>query len=47
MDPINGVLDETFFKVASPECLTALSKLIDDALAVRFTNYLNLSLIHI
>ena len=41
MDPINGVLDETFFKVASPECLTALSKLIDDALAVRFTNYLN------
>ena len=31
MDPINGVLDETFFKVASPECLTALSKLIDGA----------------
>ena len=41
MEPINGVLDEAFFKVASPECLNALSRLVDDALAQRFINYLN------
>lgn len=41
MDPINGVLDEAFFKIASPECLAALSKLVDDALALRFVAYLN------
>lgn len=41
MDPIDGILDEAFFKVASPECLTALSKLIDDAMALRFIKYLN------
>ena len=41
MDPIRGVLDENFFQVATPECLTALSRLVDDALAQRFINYLN------
>ena len=41
MDPIKGVLDEAFFKAASPECMEALSRLVDDALALRFINYLN------
>lgn len=40
MDPIKDVLDERFFTVASPECLSALSKLVDDALALRFQKYL-------
>lgn len=40
MDPIKGVLDERFFEVASPECLTALSKLVDDAMALRFKSYM-------
>lgn len=41
MDPIKGVLDEQFFQIASPECLDALSRLMDDALAQRFQAYLN------
>lgn len=41
MEPVNGVLDEAFFKVASPECLNALARLVDDALAQRLINYLN------
>lgn len=40
MDPINGVLDEAFFKVATSECLSALARLVDDALALRFLKYL-------
>lgn len=41
MDPIKDVLDEHFFTVASPKCLEALSRLVDDALAQRFQAYLN------
>lgn len=40
MDPIRDVLDEQFFLEASPECLHALAKLVDDALALRFQTYL-------
>lgn len=41
MEPIQGVLDENFFKVASPECLNALSRLVDDALGQRLQAYLD------
>lgn len=40
MDPLKGVLDEKFFLEASPNCLAALARLVDDALAKRFQSYL-------
>lgn len=40
MDPVKGVLDEQFFLQASPECLTALAKLVDDVLARHLIEYL-------
>lgn len=40
LDPIKGVLPEQFFLDASPECLSALAKLMDDALARRLIQYL-------
>lgn len=40
MDPIKDVLDEAFFLQASPECLLAFSKLIDDGVATLLQRYL-------
>ena len=39
MEPIKGILDENFFLVASDECLTAMSKLIDDMVAKHLQLY--------
>lgn len=38
--PVEGVLDEHFFQVASPECLDAFAKLVDPGIAEMLQNYM-------